>query len=62
MQKYLDNLYPRNFNLENPGFMLNHKIYIHAAKIPGIRYYYFILSNSTMLIKSMDLDFSEECK
>ena len=31
MRKLLDNLHPRNFNHENPGFMLNRES-IHAAK------------------------------
>ena len=37
MRKLLDNLHPQNFNRENPGFMLNHEIYM-PRKIPGVRY------------------------
>ena len=36
-RKFLDNLHPRNFNRENPCFMLNREIYM-PRKIPGIRY------------------------
>ena len=53
MRKFLDNLHLRNFNRENPGFMLNREIYM-PRKIPGIRYLILCKCNSHKIINRMD--------